>query len=116
MESINSMKGIQPTFNSPKATEGKYVAHKEKSVEVKNKKSNEEFEQALKKGVEGVNNFLKNENTEAIISRHKVFGDTMIKIVDKTTKEILLEVPPEKFLDMAAKMCELAGIKLDKKV
>ena len=38
-----------------------------------------------------------------------------IKIVDKQTKEVLKEFPPEKTLDMIAKVWELAGILVDEK-
>ena len=40
----------------------------------------------------------------------------MIKIHDKETDEVIVEYPPEKILDMVAKMCERAGIFMDKKV
>ncbi len=38
-----------------------------------------------------------------------------IKVVDKQTKEILKEYPPEKTLDMIAKVWELAGLLVDEK-
>lgn len=39
----------------------------------------------------------------------------MIKIIDNETNEVIFEVPPKKILDMVTKMCELAGVLLDKK-
>lgn len=39
-----------------------------------------------------------------------------IKIVDKETKEIIKEVPPEKTLKMIAKVWEMAGILVDEKL
>ena len=39
----------------------------------------------------------------------------MIKIVDKDTKEVLVEVHPKKILDMIAKLCEISGVVFDKK-
>ena len=38
-----------------------------------------------------------------------------IKIIDKDTKKVLKEIPPEKTLDMIAKVWELAGLMLDEK-
>ena len=38
-----------------------------------------------------------------------------IKIIDKDTKEVIKEVPPEKTLDMIAKVWELAGILIDER-
>lgn len=48
-------------------------------------------------------------------SYHDKLKQVMIKIIDKNTNEILLEVPPKKILDMVAKMCEMVGILVDKK-
>ena len=38
-----------------------------------------------------------------------------IKIVDKKTKEVIKEFPPEKTLDMIAKVWEMAGLMVDEK-
>ena len=38
-----------------------------------------------------------------------------VKMIDKETKEVLKEVPPEKTLDMIAKVWELAGLLVDEK-
>lgn len=52
---------------------------------------------------------------QAEYSYHDKLNQLMIKIIDKNTKEVLLEVPPKKILDMVAKMCEMVGILVDKK-
>ncbi|MBV1821848.1 flagellar protein FlaG, partial [Bacteroidales bacterium MSK.15.36] len=38
-----------------------------------------------------------------------------IKILDHKTKEVVKEIPPKKLIDMVDKLCELAGVFLDKK-
>ena len=38
-----------------------------------------------------------------------------IKIVDKTNKKVIKELPPEKTLDMITKVWEMAGILVDEK-
>ena len=48
-------------------------------------------------------------------SIHEVTKSIMVKIIDKETKEIIREIPPEKILDMIAKMWELAGIVVDER-
>lgn len=40
----------------------------------------------------------------------------MVKVVNTETDEVIREIPPEKILDMVAKMWELAGIMVDEKV
>ena len=51
-------------------------------------------------------------NKNMMAHSEAVFG---IKIVDKDTKEVLKEFPPEKTLDMIAKVWEMAGILVDER-
>lgn len=69
----------------------------------------------LDKALNKINNFLKDEHTHAEYAFHKEFKNTlMIKIVDDDTKQVVLEIPPEKILDMVASMCKRFGL-LDEK-
>lgn len=67
----------------------------------------------LKNAVGDLNKQLK--NTEAIFGIHDKTNRVTIKIVDKTTKEVIKEYPPEQTLDMIAKVWEIAGILVDEK-
>ena len=49
-------------------------------------------------------------NSEAVFGIHEGTNRVTIKIVDKKTKETIKELPPEKTLDMIAKVWEMAGI------
>lgn len=69
----------------------------------------------LDKSINKLNNFLKDEKTHAEYSVHDKLNAIMIKIVNDETKEVIMELPPQKILDMVAKMCELVGIGIDKK-
>jgi len=73
-------------------------------------------EEDIAKAVDKLNKFLQEDNTTAEYEVHEVFGDIMIKIVDNDTKEVIMEVPPRKILDLVAKMMELTGVFVDKKV
>lgn len=53
--------------------------------------------------------------TEAIFGIHDKTNRVTIKIVDKKTKEVIKEVPPEKTLDLIAKAWEMAGLIVDDK-
>lgn len=68
---------------------------------------------ALKKAVENINKNLS--DSEAIFGFHDSTNRVTIKIVDKNTKELIRELPPEKTLDMIAKVWELAGLLVDEK-
>ena len=55
-------------------------------------------------------------NTEAQFGIHDETNRVTIKLVDKDTKEVIKEIPPEKTLDTLAKCMEMAGILVDKKL
>ena len=68
---------------------------------------------AIKKVVENIN---KNSvNSEAVFGIHEGTNRVTIKIVDKDTKKVIKELPPEKTLDMIARVWEMAGILVDEK-
>ncbi len=67
----------------------------------------------IRKAVEKLNKSLP--NSEAIFGIHDATNRVTIKIVDKETKEVIKELPPEKTLDMIAKAWELAGILVDER-
>lgn len=69
--------------------------------------------EALKKAAEEINRHLT--NSEAVFGVHDRTNRITIKIVDKDTKEVLKEYPPEKTLDMIAKVWEMAGLMVDEK-
>jgi flagellar protein FlaG len=67
----------------------------------------------IKKAIEDINK--KATSSEAIFGIHEATNRVTIKIVDKETKEVIKELPPEKTLDMIAKVWEMAGILVDEK-
>ena len=68
----------------------------------------------IRKAVDEINK--KAHNSEAVFGIHDATNRVMIKIVDKDTKEVLKEYPPEKTLDMIAKVWEVAGLLVDEKM
>lgn len=69
--------------------------------------------EAMKKAVDEINKSAK--NSEAIFGIHDATNRVTIKIVDKDTRKVLKEYPPEKTLDMIAKVWEMAGLMVDEK-
>lgn len=67
----------------------------------------------LKRAVEEINK--KANNSEAVFGVHEDTNRITIKIVDKESKEVIKEFPPEKTLDMIAKVWEMAGLMVDEK-
>ena len=73
----------------------------------------EQSNEQLRKAVEKLNKNMS--NSEAVFGIHEDTNRVTIKIVDKDTKEVIKELPPEKTLDMIAKAWELAGILVDER-
>jgi flagellar protein FlaG len=118
-----SIKPIQSTIND--TTEGVNielvsVKSEDKSNPVaedssKNKNLINAKNNDMKKSISEINSKL-NKNTEAIFGIHEETNRVTIKIVDKDTKEVIKEIPPEKTLEMIAKIWEFAGILIDEKL
>lgn len=68
----------------------------------------------IKKAVEQMNKNMIS-HSEAVFGIHEGTNRVTIKIVDKSTKEVIKELPPEKTLDMIAKVWEMAGILVDER-
>jgi len=69
--------------------------------------------ESIRKAVENINKNLK--DAESVFGMHEKTNRITIKIVNKETKEVIKELPPEKTLDMIAKAWELAGLLVDEK-
>lgn len=70
--------------------------------------------EAMRKAVEEINKNVK--NSEAVFGFHEKTNRVTIKIIDKQSKEVIKEFPPEKTLDMIAKVWEMAGLMVDQKL
>ena len=76
-------------------------------------KDQQSYNDRIRKAVETLNKKLS--NSEAVFGIHEDTNRVTIKIVDKNTKEVIKELPPEKTLDMIAKVWEMAGILVDER-
>ena len=79
----------------------------------KNEKQNFTKED-LDKAVNKLNKFLEDEKAHAEYEKHKDLGTLMVKIVNDDTEKVVVELPPEKVLDMIASLCKQVGL-FDKK-
>lgn len=46
---------------------------------------------------------------------HEDTGRTMVRVIDRETKELIREIPPEKILDLIARINEMIGLLLDER-
>lgn len=59
---------------------------------------------------------LQGPNTSCEMSVHEQTNVVMIKIINKDTGDLIREVPPEKTLDIVAKLLEVNGLLIDERV
>lgn len=116
---------VTATVQIPQALENKIS----KSQNVKKIQNNQDFESTFnnneKKKVEEeqIISAIEKANKEFMIydrkfefSIHEKTKAIMVKVIDAKNDEIIREIPPEKILDMVAKLWELAGIMVDEKI
>lgn len=103
---------IQKTFVDETIVSVKNVENKgdaDSGKEEAEQSSNEQLKQAVSQANK------KLQNSEMQFGIHEGTKRITLKIIDKSTKEVIKEFPPEKNLDMIAKVWELAGILVDEK-
>ena len=104
---VSQAKANYYAANSTTTTE--VVSTSEVRDYVQSENSNNVDQKALDKAVKKLNKFLEDDNTHAEYSVHEDFNT-----MDDKTKEVLMEIPPKKILDMVASICKQFGL-LDKK-
>lgn len=111
-----AVKGSNST--SDKRVERAEVAAQNKNAEVKKQNVTEREEISDKMvidAIEKANQAIKSVYREFQFSIHEATKQISIKVLDTETKEVIREIPPEKVLDMVAKMWEMAGIMVDER-
>ncbi len=73
-----------------------------------------EDNEKIKKAINEMSKNVKS-NAEAVFGIHEKTNRVTIKMVDKDTKKVIKEFPPDETLDMIAKVWEIAGIMVDEK-
>ena len=80
------------------------------------KKSNPAYkEDVLGKIIDDLNKKLNPAGRELRYSIHKKTGQVMVKVVDTESGKTIREIPPEKSLDILAKILEQSGLLVDEK-
>ena len=104
--------------NAPRVdSQTKVVENAEKKGEASynnpEQQAKEPTTEQIHKAVEELNK--KMSNSEAVFGIHEGTNRVTIKLVDKETKEVIKELPPEKTLDMIARVWEMAGLLVDER-
>ena len=96
-----------------KAPENVKVSRTAESNSSLSKKEN--YENEVKNAVKKINKFLDGDGTHVQYEKHDVLNEMIVRVIDNNTNEVIKEIPSKKILDMVAKMCEMAGVLVDKK-
>ena len=113
-ESVSPAQNAEPNVEVAQEIKLQSANPAEKNADGKNEEQNcKASNEAIKDAVSKINR--ESENTEAIFGIHDKTNRVTIKIVDKETRKVIKEFPPEKTLDLIAKAWEMAGIMVDEK-
>lgn len=104
-----------PKVNPIELQEQKPQENKMAEVDSKRKEKKDMTEESVIQAIEKANKQLEMAMTNLKFSIHKETKQIMVKVIDSKTQEVIREIPPEKVLDMVAKMWERAGLFVDKK-
>lgn len=105
--SADTYAGVVPTRDSSTSS-GDGISKEVKTVQDKEQRLRAEINKSLEA--------MQPANTRVERSVHEKTHRIVYKIVDNDSGELVREIPEEKLLDMAAKLMELNGILIDKKV
>lgn len=72
-------------------------------------------EKVLVDAIEKANRIITGANRKFEISIHEKTREVMVKVINSDTNEVVREIPPEKLLDLVAKLWEMAGIIVDER-
>lgn len=106
---------VQPVIARNNAGDTKQDKNGRDTVGVQSEK--EISPEMIKSAVEDINKQIKSnlKRTQCSFKYHEDTNRISITVTDSETDEVIREIPPEKALDMLAKVWELAGLMVDER-
>lgn len=112
---IEAIKQIDNIVRMPKVNYNA-IQSKEASEQPESTLSREAFKKLdFSEIVEEASRALETINTELTFRVHKGTGRTLVQLIERETKRVVREIPPEKMLDIVAGIWEWAGLIIDRK-
>lgn len=109
-------RGIQPNSGQPRLDNRRVPSSKELLEKKQLGDVNMSVsEKAIIEAIERANEAIQGVNTSFEFSIHEKTRQIMVKVLNRDTKEVIREIPPEKILDMVAKIWEMVGIIVDER-
>ncbi len=72
-------------------------------------------DKAVIEAIERANKAISVSNRKFEYSIHEKTKEIMVKVIDSETNEVVREIPPEKILDLVAKIWEMVGLIVDER-
>jgi len=114
MESVTSLapqilgKNRESAVKVPKVPENQPKANAEEA--------NKDTRSKIENIAQALNQYVKSAQRDLKIQVHEATGDIIVKVLSKENGKIIREIPPEKMLNLAAKMEEMTGILFNENV
>jgi len=86
------------------------------SLQEINEYSQEELEDDVRESVKDINDIVQKVKEDLSFEIHDETDRMMVKVIDRRTKEVIKELPPEEMLDLSARIHEMVGLLIDEKV
>lgn len=106
---------VEVNATSKVTQSGKHTESALKSQETTENTTKETSENHLKSVLSVANQKIRMTNTRCEFEYHDKTKRVSIKVIDKTTDEVVREIPPEEALEMVEKIWELAGLIVDER-
>lgn len=72
-------------------------------------------DEVVVKAIEKANKAISGVGKRFEYSVHKKTGEILVKVLNQDTNEVIREIPPEKLLDLVAKLQEICGVIIDER-
>lgn len=80
------------------------------------KRVRESSEATVKRTAEALEDYAKSMKRNLKIQVHGPTGNIMVKVISEKDGRVIREIPPEEWLNLAAKMKDMAGVLLNKMI
>ncbi|MDI3534657.1 MAG: flagellar protein FlaG [Thermosediminibacterales bacterium] len=121
VQAVDSIKPLLPMKLSHKSVTAAHqrtvkTNKNEENTQTINEKNTKATEERVIKAIEKANTSLELAQTRFEFSIHEKTHEIIVRVYNKETDELIREIPPEKILDLVAKIWEMAGIIIDERV
>jgi len=96
--------------------EVKDIKSQPESLQDKKEYNEKKLEEDVKESVKDINDIIEKVKEDLSFEVHDETDRMMVKVIDRKTKEVIKELPPEEMLDLSARIHKIVGLLIDEKV